>query len=271
MSDLPAPTRAGSALFISHGGGPMPLLGDPGHAEMIAGLQLLARQLPRPDAIVVISAHWEAAQATLTSGAHPALIYDYYGFPAESYRLRYPAPGAPALAARIAALLADAGIAAGLDRERGFDHGLFVPLTLMWPEADIPCLQLSLLSDLDPTRHLDMGRALAPLLRENILLLGSGFSFHNLPAFFAAPTAAGQQLNTEFEQWLHHTCTSPDLTETARTRRLQQWADAPGARYCHPREEHLLPLHVCYGAAASAARASQTFSVLGKRASLYWW
>ena len=141
-------------MFLSHGGGPLPLLGDPGHTEMVQSLESIAAAIDRPEAIIVVSAHWEEPAATITSAPRPEIIYDYYGFPPESYEIQYPAPGHPELASRLQACLQDNGVATELDPDRGFDHGLFIPLKIMYPEADIPCVQLSLLSSLDPAAHI---------------------------------------------------------------------------------------------------------------------
>lgn len=262
---------ATDVLYISHGGGPMPLLGDPGHREMVACLQQLAGQLRKPSAILVISAHWEASVPTITSGAQPALIYDYYGFPPESYRIQYPAPGEPALAQQVHRALEQAGMTARLDDRRGFDHGLFVPLKLMYPQADIPCVQLSLVSDLDPATHLAIGRALQALEYDNLLVIGSGFSFHNMRAFFAPQSAEIQQRNEAFESWLEDTCCNPALSETERSERLLHWEQAPHARFCHPREEHLLPLHVCYGLAQKPSAQHLSATILGKQSGMLYW
>lgn len=259
-------------LFLSHGGGPLPLLGDAGHREMVVGLREIASvHLARPRAILLISAHWEARVPTLTSAARPPLIYDYFGFPAESYEITYPCPGAPGLARSLQAALAAAGMDAELDEERGFDHGLFIPLKIMYPEADIPCVQLSLLQSLDPAAHLRLGMALANLEVEGLLVVGSGFSFHNLRAFFAPASAESRRQNEAFERWLIETCSSPHLDEDERVRRLQNWAEAPFARYCHPREEHLLPLHVCYGMAGSACSEHFELDIMNRKASFYLW
>ena len=260
-----------SELFISHGGGPLPLLGDAGHMEMVQNLKLIASKISKPSAILVISAHWEAQIPTITAGSHPALIYDYYGFPEESYEIQYPCPGEPDLAKQVQQVLGDKGINAKLDAQRGFDHGLFVPLKIMYPQADIPCIQLSLMKNLNPREHIQLGAALANLDYDNLLILGSGFSFHNLRAFFTPVTQDSQSMNAAFEQWLIDTCTNPELTETERVQRLENWEAAPFARYCHPREEHLLPLHVCYGAAQSACREYFTMTILNKQASVYLW
>ena len=265
---IPRKTRA---LFLSHGGGPLPLLGDPAHEEMVRGLQSIAATIDRPEAIIVISAHWEEAVATITGADNPDIIYDYYGFPPESYEIRYPAPGHPGLAGRLHACLQQKGVEAALDAGRGFDHGLFIPLKIMYPEADIPCIQLSLLASLDPAAHIALGAAISDMRRDGILVIGSGFSFHNLKAFFSPGASRPDAKNDAFERWLIDTCSNPDLDEAERTRRLIRWEEAPHARYCHPREEHLLPLHVCYGIEKRAAEAVLPMRILNKNASLYLW
>jgi aromatic ring-opening dioxygenase catalytic subunit (LigB family) len=266
--NIPSKPRA---LFLSHGGGPLPILGDPSHAEMVRELRAIAASIERPRAIVVVSAHWEERVATITSAANPGIIYDYYGFPTESYEIRYPAPGDPELSGRLQAVLQAHGMEATLDSERGFDHGLYIPLKIMYPEADIPCIQLSLLESLDPAAHIALGEAAGAIRGDGVLIIGSGFSFHNLKAFFSSDASLPDAKNEAFERWLIETCSSPDLDETERTGRLLAWDSAPHARYCHPREEHLLPLHVCYGIAKRAASAVVELSILKKRASLYLW
>lgn len=260
-----------SILYISHGAGPMPVLGDAGHQEMVANLKHLAAALPRPAAIVLVSAHWEAPQPTITSGPRPPLFYDYYGFPQAAYELEYPAPGHPGLEGQLNAALAKGGFACAADAERGFDHGLFVPLLLMYPEADIPCVQLSLLHGLDPEAHIRMGACLAGLDADNLLIIGSGFSFHNMRAFFTPDTDETRARNQAFDNWLAETCASPALDEDQRRGRLVDWEAAPHARYCHPREEHLLPLHVCYGAAGRACSEYFELTIIGKQASAFLW
>lgn len=264
--DLP-----GSVLYLSHGGGPLPLLGDASHAELIDFLKRIPDQLENPPAIVVVSAHWEASIPTVIGGVTPSLLYDYSGFPPESYEIDYPVPGEPVLAKRIVNQLQSQGITAGINEQRGFDHGVFVPLKLMYPEAIIPCVQLSLVKGLNPIEHIRIGNALTELRRDNVLIIGSGFSFHNLRAFFSLPSEEGQILNEAFERWVNDTCLNADLNEDEREQRLINWDHAPGARYCHPREEHLLPLHVCYGATQSAAKKVFTYTVMGKQASSYLW
>ncbi len=257
-------------VYFSHGGGPLPLLGDPDHQAMIDFMRRLPGDLRRPDAILVVSAHWEERAATLLGAENPAMFYDYYGFPAETYTVRYPAPGSPELAQRIAGLLGDNGVAARIDPQRGFDHGLFIPLMLMYPQADIPALQLSLVRGLDPAAHLALGRALRGLMGENILVVGSGFSFHNMQAFFSGTVGAPDPANDAFQDWLIEVCTGP-LTQAERERRLVEWERAPSARYCHPREEHLLPVHVCQAMADKPARLIFDDHIVGKRSVAFLW
>ena len=257
-------------VYLSHGGGPLPILGEPGHAAMVAFLRELGPRLRRPEAIVVISAHWEERAATVLSGAAPELLYDYYGFPEESYHLTYPALGAPDLAASIVTMLGDNGVVAVPDAERGFDHGLFVPLMLMFPEADIPALQISLLHSLDARQHLDLGAALGDLRKEDVLVVGSGFSFHNLSALDWTGHYAPDPRNDAFQDWLIEACTD-DVTQKERERALVAWESAPSARYCHPREEHLLPLHVCAGMAQRPAELVFDDVIFSKRSVAFLW
>ncbi len=258
-------------LYLSHGGGPLPLLQDPGHTELVATLQRIAAELPRPDAILVISAHWENDVATVTAGAQPRLIYDYSGFPPESYAIEYPCPGAPALAQQVHRALTEHGVTARLDAGRGFDHGLFVPLKLMYPEADIPCVQLSLLHSLDAADHLAMGRALRHVAWDNLLVIGSGFSFHNMRAFHQADFNNADVKNAAFDAWLNAVVSDGTISEAVREQQLLNWDGAAHARFCHPREEHLLPLHVCYAAAGKRCDASFKLNILKKKASMFYW
>jgi aromatic ring-opening dioxygenase catalytic subunit (LigB family) len=258
-------------LFLSHGGGPMPLLGDKAHAEMVDCLKSIAGKLRKPSAILVVSAHWEENIPTITAGTHPSLIYDYYGFPEESYHIAYPCPGHPELAERIHRQLNKAGIQANLDKNRGFDHGLFVPLKIMFPDADIPCVQLSLRNNLDPEQHIAIGECLHDMHCDNLLLMGSGFSFHNMKQFFAPETTESRMQNEAFESWLIETCSHSDIDETQRRQRLIHWENAPGARFCHPREEHLLPLHVCYGMTQTRCSHYFQLTILNKKSSMYLW
>jgi 4,5-DOPA dioxygenase extradiol len=258
-------------LFFPHGGGPLPLLGHGGHREMIDFLESLAPKLGKPSAILVISAHWEENKPTITSGKTPSLLYDYNGFPKESYEIEYPAPGNPALSHNIYRLFQENGIDAKLDAHRGFDHGLFIPLKIIFPNANIPCVQLSLVNSLDPGFHIQVGRALSKLSGDNVLVMGSGFSFHNIKAFTFRGPGVSDLKNESFQQWLIDTCTNMDMSEKTREKRLIDWADAPYARYCHPREEHLLPLHICCGLSGAAAKLVFDGEIMGKKSSAFLW
>jgi aromatic ring-opening dioxygenase catalytic subunit (LigB family) len=249
----------------------MPLLGDEDHKEMVDCLKRITTILKKPAAILVISAHWEESIPAITSAARPSLIYDYYGFPEDSYKINYPCPGDPLLAKRIHNLLENAGIDSKLDDQRSFDHGLFVPLKIMYPDADIPCVQLSLVDSLNPLEHLKLGQALQGLDEENLLIIGSGFSFHNMKVFFAPENSDSKAMNELFEHWLLETCSSPDIKEEERMQRMINWENAPAARFCHPREEHLLPLHVCYGIAQTNCSRSFELRILNKKSSMYLW
>ena len=260
-----------TVLYLSHGAGPMPLLGDDGHKQMVDNLEMIAAEISKPSAIILISAHWEEPIPTITQAVNPPLLYDYYGFPEQAYAIQYPAPGEPDLAHTVFSVLRDQGIKSILDDKRGFDHGLFVPLKIMYPEADVPCIQLSLVNRLDPKEHINIGNSLSGLEYENLLVIGSGFSFHNMNAFFAPRTAEMEMMNEEFIQWLNDTCSNPNLEENERTRRLVNWEKAPSARFSHPREEHLLPLHVCYGVAKCACSDFFELEIIGKKASVFLW
>lgn len=248
----------------------MPILGDVSHRAMIDFMVQLPTLLKKPDTILVISAHWEERVATVIGAASPSLFYDYYGFPDEAYKITYPASGNPDLAERIAGLLNTNQIPARIDFRRGIDHGLFIPLKMMYPKADIPALQLSLLHGLNPATHLAIGRALRALLDENILVIGSGFSFHNMGAFIWEGGRRTDAANDGFQNWLIETCTSP-LSSSDRQQRLIEWQKAPSARYCHPREEHLLPLHICVGMANKVATTIFDDYIIGKRSIAFLW
>jgi 4,5-DOPA dioxygenase extradiol len=257
-------------VYFSHGGGPLPILGDASHKAMVEFMQQLPSRIERPEAILVISAHWEESTATLLSAQTPPMFYDYYGFPDEAYDITYPAPGSPELANRIESLLLKNNISARLDPQRGFDHGLFIPLKLMYPQADIPSLQLSLLRGLNPTAHIALGKALRELMVENVLVIGSGFSFHNMRAFSWQGINTPDPANDDFQNWLIEVCAGP-ISQSEREQRLIEWQKAPSARYCHPREEHLLPLHVCLGMADKPASTIFDDYILGKRAVAFLW
>jgi aromatic ring-opening dioxygenase catalytic subunit (LigB family) len=241
-------------LFIPHGGGPCffmePAFGPKDTWDRLAAyLRGLAAEIgTSPKAVLVISGHWETENPTVNAGAHPPLLFDYYNFPEHTYRLTYPAPGSPEVAERVRALLETAGFASGEDRSRGFDHGVFIPFLLVYPEAQIPIVQLSLQQDLDPKMHLAIGQALAPLRDEGVLIVGSGMSFHNLRVFRDSDDKADAAAK-QFDDWLGAAVALPDAE--ARAAALAAWEEAPYARFCHPREEHLVPLMVAAGAAGS--------------------
>lgn len=241
--------------FVSHGGGPWPWLMDqmPGWEVLHESLRTLPSELGRrPTAVLCVSAHWEERDFTVQTHPNPPMLYDYGGFPDFTYSIQYPAPGAPDVAARVAELLGGAGFPVLENATRGFDHGMFAPLYVMYPNADVPVLQLSLRADLDPAVHLAAGRALAPLRDEDVLILGSGFSFHNL-RLFGAP---GREPSRAFDDWLAVTMLGSSPEE--RTQRLVDWERAPAARISHAREEHLIPLMVAVGAAESE-QATRTY------------
>jgi aromatic ring-opening dioxygenase catalytic subunit (LigB family) len=213
-----------------------------------AWLRGLAATLPsRPKAILVVSGHWEETVFVASTAVSPRMIYDYYGFPPHTYELQYPAPGAPELAERVVSLLNAAGLAARTDPGRGFDHGVFIPFLLAFPEATIPVVPMSLTADLDPARHIAAGRALRVLRDEGVLIVGSGMSYHNMHAF---RTPSATQPSAIFDEWLTAALGLDDLE--ARLTRLTHWSEGPAARNAHPREEHLLPLMIAAGAGADA-------------------
>jgi aromatic ring-opening dioxygenase catalytic subunit (LigB family) len=207
-------------------------------------LAQIASTLPiEPQAILVVSAHWETQIVSVTGASTPALIYDYYGFPEHTYQLSYAAPGSPALAKEICGLLIASGIEAGLDPARGFDHGVFVPLKMMFPQANIPVVQVSLHHSLDPSLHMAIGAAIAPLRERGVLIVGSGMSYHNMSKLMSGEREIKD--SDQFDQWLSESC---EMGSTERASRLCDWSNAPAGRSAHPREEHLLPLMVAAGA-----------------------
>ncbi|MES2900652.1 MAG: class III extradiol ring-cleavage dioxygenase [Pseudomonadota bacterium] len=233
--------------FLSHGGGPWPYV-----ENMRASFALTERefkQLPNrlpqpPKAVLVITGHWEADDYTVSTAEQPPMEYDYHGFPAHTYQIKYPAPGSPALAQRVKDLLAGDGVTAQEDAQRGFDHGTFVPLALMYPDARVPVVMLSMKSSYDPAEHIRIGQALQPLRDEGVLIIGSGLTYHNMRGFGrdeSTPVA------TAFEQFLEQAIAQPDPHK--RDQLLVNWESAPGARLAHPREDHLIPLMVVAGAA----------------------
>ena len=238
--------------FLSHGGGPWPWLKAlrPGiYDQLETSLLDVRRELgATPRAVLMISGHWEADRFLVSSSARPPMLYDYGGFPEHTYRIRYDAPGAPALAAQVHSMLERGGMATGLDPQRGFDHGTFSLMHTMYPEAKMPLVQLALRSDFDSFAHIRVGELIAPLRDEGVVIVGSGFSFHDTLAMRSGTGAASSAV---FDRWLDDTLvgSSPD----ERRERVIQWATAPAARAAHPREDHLLPLMVAVGAAGNDA------------------
>jgi aromatic ring-opening dioxygenase catalytic subunit (LigB family) len=240
------------ALFLPHGGGPCFFMdwtwgpADTWHKTQHF-LEGVAASLPeKPKALLVISGHWEEPAFAASAATHPSLIFDYSGFPEHTYRLTWPAPGYPELAAQVKNLLNDAGLPAAPSPNRGFDHGVFVPLKVAFPQAEIPVVTLSLAASLDPALHLAAGRALAPLRDQGVLIIGSGMSFHNLRGYFRPDTPERARA---FDAWLTKTIELPSVERTAQ---LTEWRKAPFAAYAHPREEHLIPLMVAAGAGGEA-------------------
>jgi aromatic ring-opening dioxygenase catalytic subunit (LigB family) len=240
--------------FVSHGGGPWPWMKEqvgPAYDKLEASLVDMKRQVgERPKAVLAVTSHWEGPAFMVSSGTAPGMIYDYGGFPPHTYSISYPAPGEPQLAQRVADLLKAANHPVSLDPARGFDHGTFSMLYPVYPEADVPVVQLSIRQDYDPLAHIAAGRALAPLRDEGVLIIGSGLSFHNLRQF----GPAGRVASHEFDAWLRHTLL--ELPPAERTAALQRWSAAPSARSAHPREDHLMPLMVAMGAAEQEEAAS---------------
>ena len=264
-------TTPSNILYLSHGGGPFPLLGEPSHQHMVEQLKAVTANITKPKRILLISAHWEESSFTVTGNPEPSLIYDYYGFPEEAYSIQYPAKGDPDFAAALSEAAWKGGTKIAVDPQRGFDHGMFVPLKLMYPDANIPTVQLSLAGNLDAALHLRLGEALRSADLSDTLVIGSGFSFHNMKAFFRPVPGADEQ-NDAFQNWLKETVESDALTEGQRSERLVNWETAaPHARFCHPREEHLLPLHVCYGLANRKANLVAQTDIANKTATLVLW
>lgn len=240
-------TRELPTYYISHGGGPWSFI--PGQRDGV--FSKLARSLAnipmevgsRPRAVLAISGHWEEDVFTVMSGPNPSMVYDYSGFPPFTYSIRYPAPGSPEVAAQVQQLLESAGIPVRTDPHRGFDHGIFSPFAIIYPEADVPIVQLSVKRGYDPAMHLAVGRALAPLRRQGILIVGSGSSYHNLRQM----GVAGHLPSHRFDAWLDETLCRRAAAD--RSNLLLKWENAPSAREAHPEEDHLVPLFVAAGAA----------------------
>lgn len=237
------------SFFISHGGGPWPWIPDmrAEFAPLEASFKAMRADLREPPrAVLMISGHWETEGFAVMTAPKPPMVYDYFNFPPETYEITYPAPGAPDIAAKARVLIAGAGLAVQTDAQQGFDHGTFVPMAVMWPEADVPLFQVSIRRDYDPAAHVALGRALAPLRDEGVLILGSGLSYHNLALF-----GPGAKVPSEaFDQWLGKALALPPAE---RTKAVLDWESAPHARTCHAEEDHLVPLFAALGAAEGEA------------------
>jgi aromatic ring-opening dioxygenase catalytic subunit (LigB family) len=255
MSQAKTPT-----VYIPHGGGPCFFM-EWNPRDMWDPMGAYLKRLPQdvgapPKAILVVSAHWEESDFTVQTKPAPQLLYDYYGFPPQTYQLNWPAPGSQALAARVQELGREAGITIAANDERDYDHGVFIPLLLAWPQAGIPTIQLSLKKGLDAAEHLALGQALAPLRDEGVLIIGSGMSFHSIPRLMGRGEGSGPASHA-FDDWLQRVV-GGDKHE------LLNWAQAPYAKDCHPREEHLIPLMVVAGAGGEdAARMTYHEDSLG--------
>ncbi|PKM67332.1 MAG: dioxygenase [Firmicutes bacterium HGW-Firmicutes-2] len=260
----------GQIIYFSHGGGPLPLLGDASHDKMIQFMEELPYRIKKPDLIIVFSAHWEEDIVTIQSGQEPKMIYDYYGFPDAAYNIQYPCKGNHNQALKIAELFKKSGIDCRLDDHRPYDHGSYIPLSMMYPNAEIPVLQISLHHNLDPLTHLSIGKALRPLLEENVLIIGSGFSFHNMKQFFLEGKDIEDPKNNEFQDKLIEICCH-EKDEYGKWENFIKWENFPNARYCHPREEHLLPLLVCVGLSIDVGTNVFDDYILGKRATAFLW
>jgi 4,5-DOPA dioxygenase extradiol len=237
------------ALFVSHGS-PMLALTDSPARDFLRGL---GRTIGRPSAILVASAHWETPVPTLNAVVRNATIHDFYGFPPELFAMRYEPPGAPDLARRAAGLLAAAGFETALDTERGLDHGTWVPLSLMYPEADIPVLQVGIQSALDPAHHWRVGRALAPLRSENVLVMGSGSFTHNLSQLRRGVLDGTQPDDVvAFSDWFDTAIREGRVADL-----LEYRTRAPYAVRQHPTDEHLLPLYVALSAGGETITAER--------------
>lgn len=248
------------AVFVSHGAPTLAL--EPGPTRSF--LAQLGAALPRPRAILVLSAHWESAAPAVSMAAHPETIHDFYGFPRALYEMRYPAPGAPQLAQQVRELLGNAGMTADAVPDRGLDHGAWVPLMLMYPQADIPVSQLALQTVLGPAHHLRLGEALRPLRDDGVLILASGSVTHNLREFGRHDyAAAAPDWVSGFNDWL-----AQGLMAADRESLLEYRGWAPHAARNHPTEEHLLPLFAALGAATPGVaprriHAGYTYGVIG--------
>ncbi|KAH6673491.1 extradiol ring-cleavage dioxygenase class iii protein-like protein subunit B [Halenospora varia] len=273
-------TPRAPVVAVCHGGGPMPVLNDPGHAELIKSMKTTIPSILKlgtpdaPKAIVLVTAHWSERRPTISNARKHKLFYDYGGFPPESYKLKYDAPGSPEVAGEVYEVLEKAGLSPEMDEERGWDHGVFIPMLLINPSANIPIIQLSVLASASPSQHYAMGQALSSLRSKNIAILGSGMpTFHNLRMMFSG-ALDNPAVQTRNRQW------SEKLTETVgvesseeRGKKLEGWREWVGAKEAHPMggEEHFLPLVVCAGAAGEGKAEYWADEILGGKQYSYYW
>lgn len=254
-------------LFLTHGAGPCFWMSWPapvgrngfdGLREYLAGIMPSISQTP--DAIIVVSAHWETGEFSVNTNAAPGMLYDYYGFPDDTYSLQFPAPGQPALAKEIVNSLQEAGIAAQSNAKRGYDHGVFVPLMIMCPEAGIPVVEISIQSGYDPDAHIALGQVLEQYRSQNVLIVASGSSYHNFQDFFDGQNDAAKP----FDDWLGESMTQ--YAGAKRLDRLRNWEAAPNARHAHPKEDHLIPLMAAAGAAGESTGTWDFHELIGGKA-----
>ncbi|KAF2756947.1 extradiol ring-cleavage dioxygenase [Pseudovirgaria hyperparasitica] len=272
-------TRA-PVISISHGGGPMPVLGDPSHKAIVQSLQTKVPKLLRlntpdaPRAIILVTAHWSERNPTISSEKKHKLYYDYGGFPPEAYKLKYDAPGSPEVAKEVADALRSQGFTPDMDDERGWDHGVFIPMMLIHPSATVPIVQLSVLDSESPADHYRMGQALSKLRDSNVAIIGSGFAtFHNLRLMFsgAAHNPDFRGRNKEWSDAVSDGVLEPDVE--ARKTKLEDWRKWPNSYEMHPRHgsEHFLPLIVCAGAAGEGKGGSYTDEFMGMEYYSFYW
>ncbi|KAL1592241.1 hypothetical protein SLS60_011318 [Paraconiothyrium brasiliense] len=275
-------TRRAPVISVSHGGGPMPILGDPSQATLTHSMKTRVPKIlklgtpEQPRAIVLVTAHWSEDVVGISSGEKHELLYDYYGFPDEAYSLKYDAPGSPEIAELVRRQLEEAGLKSKKDGKRGWDHGVFVPMTLIHPEATIPIVQLSVLTSEDPAKHYAIGRALAPLREQNIAIIGSGFaSLHNLRAMFSGQTRTPnfKALNEEWSKTVGDAVFTEDVEQ--QKKKFEGWRKWTGSYDMHPRggAEHFLPLIVCAGAGAGSGNKAKSYGdeMMGLKMWSYYW
>jgi len=255
-------------IFVGHGGGPMPILGDIKHTDMIKNIKKLANSIPKPKEILIISAHWEENDFTILENPSADLLYDYYGFPEEAYNLNYPIKNATNLNKKLYELLQNHKIPYKISKDRDFDHGVFIPLMLMYPNLNVPVSQISLKSDLNPKEHIKLGEAISQLSNEGVLIMASGMSFHNISSFFSKPDNNILSQAKNFKNYLIDTFTKEKnqkaelITKSQRMELLVNWKQSDGWKLSHPREEHLVPLFVSAGASINGKGIIQEYNLM---------